>query len=221
MSYRLTKRIGPILYLLSGLWPCAAQSDRETKPFIGTSQNLIGSWAGNGEVIDLRADGQCLYNGKIMTYVVSADHISFQSESSVARFSFAVKAGKLILTAGGEQAVYSRLASVPSSPSSLPTRSVPGELLGRWCYLKSSDGAHTDRCITLRAGGTYLFEGELAAVDSGTWYVEENRLYYQSQRRGRGYYVLERRNHQGESTNPMIVLDNEPFITTERRAPWK
>jgi hypothetical protein len=102
--------------------------------------------------------------------------------------------------------------------------------------MKSSTGSYSGRCITLRADGTYVYveEGsrsvqteEMAGgtasqgTDSGTWYVEGNRLYYQSATEGSGSYRLERRNHPVNTNDPMIVLDEEPFVTTVRRAPWK
>jgi hypothetical protein len=59
------------------------------------------------------------------------------------------------------------------------------------------------------------------ASDSGTWYVEGDRLYYQSASQSSGFYRLERRNHPQNTNDPMIVLDDEPFVTTTRRAPWK
>lgn len=213
-----------IVWLLPGIIHCAAQSSGpSSKAFSGTDRELIGAWAGNGEVIEFRPDGQCLHNGKVMRYVITQDHIAFQMEGSTAHFTYEIRAGKLILTAGGEQAVYSRLTEAQKTKVVQSRQEVPEDLAGRWCYVKNSDGSHTDRCITLNPDGSYRYasEGNSKEADSGTWYVEGSRLYYQSALRGSGFYVLERRNLPGNPVVPLIVLNDEPFVTTDGHAPWK
>lgn len=213
-----------ILWLLPGMVHCLAQSPGpSSKAFSGTDRELIGAWAGNGEVIEFRPDGQCLHNGKVMRYVITQNHIAFQMEGSTAHFTYEIRVGKLILTAGGEQAVYSRLTEAPKTAVAQSRQELPEDLAGRWCYVKISDGSHTDRCITLIPDGSYRYtvERNSPEADSGTWYVEGNRLYYQSALRGIGFYVLERRNSPGNPMVPLIVLNDEPFVTVDGHAPWK
>lgn len=204
--------------------------------FSSTSKDLLGTWSGEGEVIEFRSNGVCRYNETLIPYRLSQGHLILETTTGDISFAYTVKAARLFLTANGQQAVYQKMdVTAPSSPVIKKERN-PADLVGQWCYLKSSTGTFSGRCITLNADGTYRYTEERSmsvqtdevaggtasqGSDSGTWYVQGDRLYYQSTTRGSGSYRLERRNHPKNVNDPMIVLDDEPFVTTTQRPPWK
>lgn len=202
------------------------------KTFSATSNELIGLWTGEGEVIEFRSDGKCRYNGELYAYELSQGHLLIETDPGKITFTYAIKAGKLVLTADGIQSVYTKMTSGNQvTPPRKDSRN-PLDLVGRWCYIKSSNGSYSDRCITLKADGTYVYQQESSrsiqggttvssGSDAGTWYVEGDRLYYMSPYRGYGSFKLERRNHPVNKNDPMIVLDDEPFVTTTSRRPWQ
>jgi hypothetical protein len=208
----------------------------QTKSFSGTSKELIGLWSGEGEMIEFRSDGKCRYGDALYPYTLTQGFLVIETPGGSVTFSCTLKSGQLVLTANGQQSFYTKVTGAAQVKPVFKDLRNPEDLVGQWCYMKSSTGSYSGRCITLRADGTYLYveEGsrsvqteEVAGgtasqgTDSGTWYVEGNRLYYQSATEGSGSYRLERRNHPVNTNDPMIVLDDEPFVTTVRRAPWK
>jgi hypothetical protein len=208
----------------------------QTKSFSGTSDELIGLWSGEGEMIEFRSDGKCRYGEALYPYTLTQGFLVIETPGGPVTFSYAIKLGRLALTANGQQSFYTKVTGAAQVKPTFKDVRNPEDLVGQWCYMKSSTGSYSGRCITLRADGTYVYveEGsrnvqteEMAGgtasqgTDSGTWYVEGNRLYYQSATEGSGSYRLERRNHPVNTNDPMIVLDEEPFVTTVRRAPWK
>jgi len=109
-------------------------------------------------------------------------------------------------------------------------------LVGKWCYMNNSLNSSTNRCITLNANGTHSYKSENSRTvntaelyggtasqggDQGTWYVQGDRIYYNSQTQGQGSYRLEKRNHPKNSGDPMIVLDGEAYVTATLKAPWR
>jgi hypothetical protein len=213
-----------------------AQSDN-AKAFSSTSKELIGLWTGQGEVIEFRSDGKCRYDGEMYPYELSQGHLVIQTDFGRVVFAYAIESGQLLLTAGGVQSVYTRMTfGYAETPPQKNDRNPP-DLVGQWCYIRNSTGSYTNRCITLKADGTYLYQQESSRSvqtedlaggtassdsDSGTWYVSGDRLYYiSSALRGSGSYRLERRNHPVNKNDPMIVLDDEPFVTTTSRPPWR
>jgi hypothetical protein len=208
----------------------------QSPSFSGTSDELIGLWSGEGEVIEFRSDGKCRYGDVLYPYSLSQGHLIIDTPSGLVTFSYALKSGRLVLTANGQQSAYTKVTGVSQLKPVHKDLRNPADLVGQWCYLQRSTGSYSGRCITLRADGTYLYVRESSRSvqteevaggtssqdsDSGTWYVEGERLYYFSAMEGSGSFRLERRNHPINTTDPMIVLDDEPFVTTTRRAPWK
>lgn len=208
----------------------------QSKSFSGTSDELIGLWSGEGEMIEFRSDGKCRYAEALYPYTLSQGYLVIETPGGSVSFACTVKGGRLTLTANGQQSFYTKVIGVDQVKPTYKNVRNPDDLVGQWCYLRSSTGSYTGRCITLRADGTYLYSdessrsvdnGEVAggtasqASDTGTWYVSGERLYYQSATEGSGSYRLERRNHPVNTQDPMIVLDDEPFVTTTRRPPWK
>lgn len=234
MYFRWIKRLAAVgasvvLLSVSSAWS-------QSKSFSGTSDELIGLWSGDGEMIEFRSDGKCRYGDELYPYSLTQGYLVIELPGGSVSFAYTVKQERLVLTANGLQSSYTKVASPVQVKPSYRDQRNPQDLVGQWCYLKSSTGSYSGRCITLNADGTYVYveegsrsvqTGELAggsssqASDSGTWYVEGERLHYRSATEGTGSYRLERRNHPVNPQDPMIVLDEEPFVTTTRRAPWK
>ncbi len=231
---------GPLLLLLicTGivLGQSASKPADTEKTFSSTDRDLIGLWSGEGEMIEFRSDGSCRYAGELFQYKLSQGHLIIEVTGGNVVFTYQLKAGQLFLTADGHQSVYSRVPVHPETKPPTANKRNPADLVGQWCYMKSSSGAFSGRCIILNADGTYRYTSEVSRSvqpqemsggtssqdsDSGTWHVEGDRLYYQSTIHGSGSYHLERRNHPVNVNDPMIVLDNEPFVTTTQRPPWR
>lgn len=221
------------LLFLVAFTPVYAQTPK-AKSFSATSQELLGLWSGEGEVIEFRNDGKIRYAGELYMYELSQGHLLIETPAVKVNFAYSIKNGNLVLTTEGQRSVYTKMTSGAQSQTKMDRN--PADLVGQWCYMKSSTGSYTGRCITLRADGTYLFQEERSrsvqtesvaggtasqGADSGTWYVHGDRIYYQSTTEGPGSFKLERRNHPINKNDPMIVLDDEPFVTTVSRPPWK
>jgi hypothetical protein len=199
----------------------------ESRAFSATSTELIGLWAGEGEVIEFRSDGKCRYEGEIYDYELSLGHLLIRTAFGKVAFAYSIRQGKLILTADGVQSSYTRMTSADQVVPVHKDVRYPKDLIGRWCYLKSTTGAYSGRCITLNADGTYMYQEETSRsvetdeLAGGSTSSSSDSGTYTSVDRGSGSFKLERRNHPVNKNDPMIVLDNEPFVTTERRPPWR
>jgi hypothetical protein len=214
-------------------------SNLKTQNYSISDAGLIGIWSGNGETIEFKQDGQCIYLGKPFSYQVSQGNIILVTSQGNVMFAYGIIGNQLNLTANGQQVTYSRGAvnnSTFSGTSKNDAGKVPLELVGKWCYMSNSLSSSTNKCITLNADGTYIYNGESSRSvntpevyggtasqgnDSGTWYVQGDRIYYNSQTQGQGSYRLEKRNHPKNVNDPMIVLDGEAYVTATLKAPWR
>lgn len=195
---------------------------QDSEPLLLTTSNaLIGLWSGNGELVEFRADGKCRYGEKVFSYKLSQGHVVMEISGGNQVFEYVLSMGKLVLIADGERSVFTRVIPVDNPDSRKRSERNPLDIVGQWCYLTTTTGEHGDKCITLHADGTYQFKIESSSQenDSGTWFVDGNRLYYQSRLRGTGFYQLERRHHPVRANEPMIVLDNEPFVFVASHGP--
>ncbi|NOT74741.1 MAG: hypothetical protein HOP08_07410 [Cyclobacteriaceae bacterium] len=215
----------------------SALSSKATQTFTNTDRSLIGTWAGNNEVLLFKADGTCVYLGNSFSYKVSQGFIIITSAQGDARFGYSIAGSQLTLTANGQKVIYAKSGSAETSANNDKGKGgVAPELVGQWCYLNMNQNSQTSRCIVLREDGTYTYsyEGSRSVnteaisggtssqnSDRGTWYVQGDRLYYNSQSAGQGSYRLEKKNHPKNVNDPMIVLDGEPFVTMTSRAPWR
>ncbi len=204
--------------------------------FSATDKKLLGLWSGNGEMIEFKPDGTCVYLGNSFPYKVSQGHIILTTAQGNVMMAYNVVGSQLNLTVNGQKITYTKPAGQGSATAGAGGRNVPMELVGQWCYMNMTSNSQTSRCINLRADGTYVYsyEGSRSvntetisggtasqSGDAGTWYVQGDRIYYNSQSAGQGSYRLEKRNHPKNVNDPMIVLDGEPFVTTTARAPWR
>ena len=197
------------------------------------SKSLIGAWSGNGETIEFRSDGQCTYLGNSFSYQHTSEQITFITNQGNMVFGYSIQGDQLTLNANGKNIVYKK-GSVPAANTG--KGGVAMELVGEWCYMNMSTNSQSSRCIILNADGTYRYTSESSrsvntdtfsggtssqGADQGTWYVQGDRIYYNSQTNGTGSYRLEKRNHPKNVSDPMIVLDGESFVTTTLRQPWR
>lgn len=213
------------------------QTGKKGAAFSNTAGEVLGVWSGSGEMIEFRADGVCAYLGNTFPYQISQGYIVLTTQQGPVSFKYVVRGDALTLTANGQQVVYNKAKGTEPLKAQVNEKGkVALELVGQWCYLNMSSNSQTSRCITLNADGTYYFSAESSRSvntetinggtatqdsDRGTWFVQGDRIYYQSQSRGAGSYRLEKRNHPRNVNDPMIVLDGEPYVTATQRAPWR
>ncbi|MBX7127349.1 MAG: hypothetical protein K1X47_16765 [Cyclobacteriaceae bacterium] len=112
---------------------------------------------------------------------------------------------------------------------------MPADLAGKWCYLNptvNSLSGITTSCIILRTDGSYEISLDLALVpqanrfpgtqqtDYGTWWVQGDRLNYDSPAHGQGSFGLRRANHPTIENLPLIILDGVSFGSDSGHDPW-
>ncbi len=223
--------------------PAVQQGNARNTP---SSGSIVGIWSGNGETIEFKNNGQCLYMGQTMAYQLSGNSIVLQTAQGQVPLAYSLNGNQLTISGGGLTYTYSRgggsgnsggVVAAPS-PGTGKGRVVP-ELVGKWCWTNvtstNSGGSTSERCITLNADGTYQYAAERSSSvntnayyggtnsqnsDQGTWSYDGIRIYYNSQMgQGSGSYVLEKRNHP-KNNDPMIVLDGEPYVTYYQKPRW-
>lgn len=199
--------------------------------------NLIGIWSGQGETIEFDHAGNCKYLGQTYAFQAAAGQITLSSSQGQASFSYQIKGDDLILSGNNQRITYTRGTASQSVPAN--RGSVATELVGSWCYMNTtstySGGSSYSRCIALNGDGTYTFhaEGSISVntgdlsggtasqnSDSGTWYVQGDRIFYQSNSGQNGSYQLRKINHP-KTGDPMIVLDGDSYVTKYQKAPWR
>ncbi|MCW5909688.1 MAG: hypothetical protein KIT62_01380 [Cyclobacteriaceae bacterium] len=211
----------------------------------GGAQNgadVIGVWSGNGESVEFKSNGQCIYLGNTLQYQVSQGHIILSTPQGSAMLAYSIKGDQLTLSANGQQFTYTKgggnTANQTQSQSQPGGGRVAPELVGKWCWIKvtstNSGGSSSSECFVLNANGTYQYTSERSmdtntnsfyagtssqGSDQGTWWVEGDRIYYNSQTRGQGSYQLQKVNHP-KTRDPMIVLDGESYVTFYQKPKW-
>lgn len=131
--------------------------DPITPSFSNTDSNLLGLWSGNGESIEFKPDGKCVYLGNTFPYQISQGHVILISGQGSASLAYSVKGAQLTLTANGQNVVYNKAAGTSSGGNSTLPKGVAMELVGQWCYMNMNTNSQTSRCITLNADGTYTY----------------------------------------------------------------
>ncbi|MBP7238891.1 MAG: hypothetical protein KBA14_01595 [Saprospiraceae bacterium] len=208
-----------------------------------SSGSIIGSWTGSGETIEFKSNGQCLYLGQTFPYRISSGQLTLSAADGEHIFSYGISGDKLILTAAQGSVTYTK--STSSSGSNAPVSSSFGgaidqTLVSKWCYVDvnnyNSGASSSSTCVTLNADGSYEYYGESSRSvntqdysggtssqesDRGTWYVQGDRIFFNSQSKGLLSYRLEKRNHPKNVNDPMIVLDGSPFVTAYNMPPWR
>lgn len=206
-------------------------------PTAGNTQ-LLGVWSGNGESIEFKNNGQCIYLGNTFGYQASDRQITLTARDGSIAFGYSIQGNQLMIAGPNGNVTYTKGAATNTAAAG--TKGVAMELVGQWCWVDvtstNSGGSSSSRCITLNADGTYTYEAERSmsvntnayyggtnsqSSDRGTWYVQGDRIYYTSQINGQGSYRLEKRNHPRNVNDPMIVLDGEAYVTQTYRQPWR
>jgi hypothetical protein len=207
-----------------------------------SKNSLLGVWSGNGESIEFKDNGQCIYLGNAFPYEESQGHVILTTQQGKAMFAYTIQGDQLNLTANGQQVSYTRGASIQSAQvnnfQNKGGGNIAQELVGKWCWTNvtstNSGGSTSSRCIVLNANGTYEYASERSmdtntnafyagtssqGSDRGTWYVQGDRIYYNSQTSGQGSYQLQKINHP-KTRDPMIVLDGEAYVTFYQKPSW-
>jgi hypothetical protein len=203
---------------------------------ISSDERIVGVWSGNNETIEFKTNGQCVYLGNTFQYQLSQGHVTLITNQGNVMFGYAVKNDQLLLTGNNKTVTYSKGLNGNPQNQANGKGQVAMELVGKWCYMSNSLNSSSNKCITLNADGTYIYVGESSrsvntpevyggtasqGSDRGTWYVQGDRIYYNSQTSGQGSYRLEKRNHPKNVGDPMIVLDGEAYVTATLRDPWR
>lgn len=197
----------------------------------------------DGEAIQFSTTGYKLLvvqNGETITYdfKLLGNALTLSGGDLESEITF-TRQGTTQTTAATPQATTGNPAPAASAQSNASKGAVPQELVGKWCYVNvyssSTGGSSTERCITLNADGTYEYYGESSrsvntpdayggtssqSSDRGTWWLKDDRIYYQSQTQGDGSYAFEKRNHP-KNGDPMIVLDGDTYVTFYNKPPWR
>lgn len=207
-------------------------------------KSLFGTWSGNGESMEFKPDGTCLYAGHTFKYTASGGQITLITQQGNAVIPYTVRGGQLVINSNGQDFTYNKgtagAQTTNTQPASTGQKSVPPELAGNWCVMKSTSsstgGSFSSECITLNPDGTYIYSTESSRSvqtqdlaggtssqggDRGQWWMEGDRLFYNSPQYGTGSYRLEKRNHPKNVNDPMIVLDGKAYVTTKLKEPWR
>jgi len=201
---------------------------------------LLGVWSGHGESIEFKNNGQCIYNGNTFGYQAGAGQITLKATDGSIAFGYSIHGTQLTIVGNSGKVIYTKGTAASNTQSATGAKGVAMELVGKWCWINvnstNSGGSSSSRCITLNADGTYYYaaEGSMSvntdafyggtnsqSSDQGTWYVQGDRIFYNSQSTGQGSYRLEKRNHPKNVNDPMIVLDGEAYVTQTYRQPWR
>lgn len=229
--------------------PMQTQAQAATiQPQAGGAQNgndVIGVWSGNGESIEFKSNGQCVYLGNTFQYQVSQGHITLATSQGNIMMAYSIKGNQITLTANGQQFTYTKGAgnvtnNFNQSQNQIQTGGgqIAPELVGKWCWTNvnstNTGGSSSSECIVLNANGTFQYAAERSmdtntnafyagtssqSNDQGTWWVQGDRIYYNSQTRGQGSYQLQKMNHP-KTGDPMIVLNGEPYVTYYQKPRW-
>ena len=233
----------PIAFARGGSAQTATTSQQVVNQNAATNNSnaaLVGSWSGNGETIQFNNNGTCQYLGQTFGYETAQGQLSLITSQGKLMMSYQIDGNKLTLSANGRQIVYTKGSAAANQTNvSAGSGAVAQELVGKWCYANvnsyNSGSSSSSSCILLNADGTYEYSAESSrsvntneffggtnsqSSDRGTWWVQGDRIYYNSQTRGQGSYQLQKQNHP-KNGDPMIVLDGETYVTFYNKAPWR
>jgi len=209
------------------------------------SNTIVGAWSGNGETMEFLPNGMVQHLGQTFPYKFTADKVTVSSPYGELTFGYTINNDRMTLTNNnGESISYLRDApgaAQINQQQNFSEGTIDPELVGKWCYVDvsnvyGSSSSSSSACIILNGDGTYSYSSESSRSvntpglaggtnsqnsDRGTWYVKEDRIYYNSQVQGQGSYKLEKKNHPKNVNDPMIVLDGEAYVSFYNKPAWK
>ncbi len=209
------------------------------------SNSIIGAWSGNAETMEFLPNGMVQHLGQSFPYKFTADKVTVSSPYGELTFGYAINNDRMTLTNNnGESISYLRDApgaAQINKQQDISEGTIDPELVGKWCYVDvsnvyGSSSSSSTACIVLNGDGTYSYSAETSRSvntpglaggtnsqnsDRGTWYVKEDRIYYNSLTQGQGSYMLEKKNHPKNVNDPMIVLDGEAYVSFYNKPAWK
>ena len=109
------------------------------------------------------------------------------------------------------------------------------ELVGKWCYMDmatNTTDAITNSCITLNSDGTFEAVldrkmlpngsafGNLQDTDYGKWWVNGNRIFYNSPTNGHGSFNFQKVNHPRLENTPLVMINGVAFATASSHDRW-
>lgn len=207
------------------------------------AEKLIGKWVSHDDGYPMEADfksnGSAVVDGDAVTWTLKSGTLIIgvdgEKKSYAITFSdngFRVAGGDLEKPMNFKKVMNASGSTPPTSTASPSGKKLDQTLVGKWCYVNvtSDNSRSSQQCITVSANGTYEYYGESStsgsngstasqSSDAGTWWVEGNRVYYNSQNQGEGSYELVKKNHP-KTGDPMIVLDGTAYVTFYKKSPW-
>lgn len=207
------------------------------------SEKLVGKWVSHDDGYPMEADfksnGSGVVDGDVVTWTLKSGTLIIgvdgEKKSYAITFSenaFRVSGGDLERPMNFKKVTDASATTPPGPPSNANGKKLDQTLVGKWCYVNVSSNYSTSsrQCITVNANGTYEYYAENStsgsngstashASDAGTWWIEGNRVYYNSQNQGEGSYELVKKNHP-KTGDPMIVLDGTAYVTFYKKSPW-
>ena len=211
------------------------------------SPTIVGTWNGGNEVLEFKSDGQCLISGQAVAYQFNAPFIELNGPGgSVKIESKFTDKDHMSLNVNGNWVPYTRAGSTSSnsvqannSSSGSGSGQIDMSLVGKWCYTNinsyNQGSSYSSNCITLNADGTYVYVNESERSvntsdfsggtvgqgnDTGKWWVQGDRIYYNSPTKGQGSYHFEKRNHPKNTGDPMLVIEGTAYVTAYAKSPW-
>jgi hypothetical protein len=205
------------------------------------TEKLIGKWvsndAGFAMEADFNANGSGVVDGDAITWsikpgflVVVMDGEKQSYTLSFTEKGFRLSGGNLDMPLNFQKLTGTSATSAAGENTS--EKKLDQTLVGKWCYVNvtSTNSASSEQCIIVNANGTYEYYAERStsgsngstasqSSDSGTWWIENNHVFYNSQSQGEGSYELIKRNHP-KTGDPMIVLDGTAYVTFYKKSPW-
>jgi hypothetical protein len=209
------------------------------------AEKLIGKWVSHDDgypmEADFKANGTGVVDGDAVKWSVKSGTLTIDVEGDRKNYKISIKENEFNVSGGDLEKPMNFKRVVAGNRTEAGTKETTNAnekkldqtLVGKWCYVNVASNYNTtsEQCIIVNENGTYEYyaEGSTSGSngstasqlsDSGTWWVEGNRVYYNSQSQGEGSYELIKRNHP-KTGDPMIVLDGTAYTTFYKKSPWQ
>ncbi|MBX2961576.1 MAG: hypothetical protein KF687_03635 [Cyclobacteriaceae bacterium] len=121
---------GSIVFARQGVGPVTtpAQPASANLPTVqqggagGKTAGIVGVWSGNGETIEFKNNGECLYAGQTLGYELSGNALILKTAQGNATMNYVLTGNQLTLSANGQSFTYSKSGTEKAAPtSSLPS----------------------------------------------------------------------------------------------------